>query len=166
MSTGKHVFGFGNISVNLDADLTVSSINGHFVTAAQGFKKSTEKLLIGGVPLTLYQNGLGVKALGVTYDNSAIVNSSQKFITLFGDRFAVKQLHNAFVLPIHNSSTASITSDEIVLQGEPIGEDTSKDLLFYQVSLPSFSSIYYSFNGNVMLAREYNNDKYMVICNQ
>ena len=154
----------GNVllSVGLRTDGVVEGINGNMVDA--GYSLSSYPIVIGGLPLTLYENAAGRRAIAVVFEEDVETNDSLSTTVIHGIRYAVR--HNNYRYTLGVIKDSDTTSDErtMIWHGAEIGLGDSYQMDLYETSLGSVDEERtFSLGGTPMLARRSGTRWYLVV---
>jgi hypothetical protein len=157
----RHLVGGELISVGIDSRNRVEGFDGSFVS--EGYVLSTHKLVLGGIPLTLYENAVGRRAIAVVIDDTAEENPILPYSMFNGHLFSIKQIQYKNTFGVKIGSGTNADGKKLVWQGEAIGLSDTNQVEMIQVTLPSVDEErLYMLNGTPMLARRYGLNWYMV----
>lgn len=150
------------ISAGVDENFYVEAFDARMVSA--GYFLSTRNVSLGGLPLALYENASGRRAVAVVFDDNVLVNQSLKTTVFYGSIFKVKHSIYKYTFGVKKGSGSQILGQHLFLGGEIIGVSDSNQIEMVEVILPSTDEERtYMVGGTPMLARRSGNRWYMVV---
>lgn len=127
---------------------------------------SPYKIVIGGMPLSLYESENGRYSLGIIFETGAVLNSNNYFI--FGEafyNFGVKENKNIMLVSVKNG--ANIYNDILYCDGMPLSLNINNYLIVSEfIPINTFDEEGLTYIGGIpVLIRRYGNNWFLVVQN-